>query len=66
MLAIGQDHQKRRPVDLTAAIVSDPAGHVRIDGSGMLEAAREVRDKGTFGYLERTIATPEWNAFMQS
>ena len=34
--------------------------------SGMLEAAREVRDKGTFGYLERTIATPEWNAFMQS
>jgi len=34
--------------------------------TGMLEAAREVRDKGTFGYLDRTIATPEWNAFMQS
>jgi 2-methylisocitrate lyase-like PEP mutase family enzyme len=33
--------------------------------TGMLEAAREVRDKGTFGYLDRTIATPEWNAFMQ-
>lgn len=33
--------------------------------TGMLEAAREVRDKGTFGYLDRAIATPEWNAFMQ-
>ena len=34
--------------------------------SGMLDAAREVRDKGTFGYLDRAIATPEWNAFMQA
>jgi len=34
--------------------------------TGMLEAAREVRDKGSFGYLDRAIATPEWNAFMQS
>jgi 2-methylisocitrate lyase-like PEP mutase family enzyme len=33
--------------------------------TGMLDAAREVRDKGTFGYLDRTIPTPEWNAFMQ-
>ena len=34
--------------------------------SGMLEAAREVREKGTFGYLDRAIATPDWNAFMQA
>jgi 2-methylisocitrate lyase-like PEP mutase family enzyme len=33
--------------------------------TGMLDAAREVREKGTFGYLDRTIATPDWNAFMQ-
>jgi len=33
--------------------------------TAMLDGAREVRDKGSFGYLERTIATPEWNAFMQ-
>jgi 2-methylisocitrate lyase-like PEP mutase family enzyme len=33
--------------------------------TGLLEAAREVNDKGTFGYLERCISTPELNAFMQ-
>jgi 2-methylisocitrate lyase-like PEP mutase family enzyme len=34
--------------------------------TGMLDAAREVKDKGSFGYLDRTIATPDWNAFMQA
>jgi 2-methylisocitrate lyase-like PEP mutase family enzyme len=33
--------------------------------SGLLDAAREVKDKGTFGYLDRSLATPELNAFMQ-
>jgi 2-methylisocitrate lyase-like PEP mutase family enzyme len=33
--------------------------------SGLLNAAREVKDQGTFGYLETTMATPELNAFMQ-
>ena len=33
--------------------------------SGLLEAAREVKDRGTFGYLDRTLATPELNGFMQ-
>jgi 2-methylisocitrate lyase-like PEP mutase family enzyme len=32
--------------------------------TGLLDAAREVKDKGTFGYLERTIATAELNGFM--
>ncbi|MGH7388634.1 MAG: isocitrate lyase/PEP mutase family protein [Candidatus Rokuibacteriota bacterium] len=32
--------------------------------TGLLEAAREVSDKGTFGYLERSVATPDLNAFM--
>src|SRR5436305_994922 len=30
-----------------------------------LDAAREVKDQGSFGYLERTIATPDLNGFMQ-
>ena len=34
--------------------------------TGLLDAAREVRDKGSFGYLDRAIATPDWNAFMQA
>lgn len=32
--------------------------------SGLLEAAKEVKERGSFGYLERTLATPELNAFM--
>jgi 2-methylisocitrate lyase-like PEP mutase family enzyme len=34
--------------------------------SGLLEAAREVKEKGTFGYLERSMTTPELNNFMRS
>jgi len=30
---------------------------------GLLDAAREVRDKGSFGYIDRAIATPDWNVF---
>jgi 2-methylisocitrate lyase-like PEP mutase family enzyme len=33
--------------------------------SGLVAAAREVKDKGTFGYLEQTMATPDLNAFMR-
>jgi len=33
--------------------------------TGLLEAAREVKDKGTFAYLDRSISTPDLNAFMQ-
>jgi 2-methylisocitrate lyase-like PEP mutase family enzyme len=33
--------------------------------SGLIEAAREVRDKGTFGYLERSVATPDITKLMQ-
>jgi 2-methylisocitrate lyase-like PEP mutase family enzyme len=34
--------------------------------SGLVDAAREVKDKGTFGYVDHTMATPELNGFMQS
>jgi 2-methylisocitrate lyase-like PEP mutase family enzyme len=33
--------------------------------TGLLDAAREAKEKGTFGYLERSIATPELARFMQ-
>jgi len=33
--------------------------------SGLLDAAREVTAKGTFGYLDRSLTTPELNGFMQ-
>jgi 2-methylisocitrate lyase-like PEP mutase family enzyme len=32
--------------------------------SGLLEAAREVKEKGTFGYLDWAMTTPELNSFM--
>jgi 2-methylisocitrate lyase-like PEP mutase family enzyme len=33
--------------------------------TGLVEAAREVHDKGTFGYIDRSIPTPEFAAFMK-
>ena len=34
--------------------------------SGLLTAAREVQDKGTFGYLDHALATPDLNALMRA
>ncbi len=33
--------------------------------SGLFEAAREVRDTGTFGYLDRVLTTPELHRWMR-
>ena len=33
--------------------------------TGLAEAAREVKEKGSFGYLERCLSTAELNAFME-
>ena len=33
--------------------------------SGLLDAAREAKDQGTFGYVDRGLTTPELNNFMQ-
>ena len=33
---------------------------------GLLSAAREVQDKGTFGYLDQALATPDLNALMRA
>ena len=32
--------------------------------SGLVNAAREVKDEGTFGYVDTTMATPELNGYM--
>ena len=33
--------------------------------SGLVDAARETKDQGTFGYVERGLSTPELSNFMQ-
>ena len=33
--------------------------------SGLVDAAREIKHKGTFGYIDRAIPTPDLAAFMQ-
>jgi 2-methylisocitrate lyase-like PEP mutase family enzyme len=34
--------------------------------SGLLDGAREIRDNGTFGYLEDALTTPELNGLMEN
>lgn len=54
--------------DLAAAGVkriSLAASLYRAAMSGFLDAAREVRDRGTFGYVERTLTTPQMNAVLK-
>jgi 2-methylisocitrate lyase-like PEP mutase family enzyme len=34
--------------------------------SGLVEAAKEVKEKGTFGFVERSLPTPEISKFMRS
>jgi len=34
--------------------------------SGLVNAAREVQERGTFGYVDTTMATPELNSYMRS
>jgi 2-methylisocitrate lyase-like PEP mutase family enzyme len=33
--------------------------------TGLIDAAREVREHGSFGYLEHTIVTPDLNAYLR-
>ena len=54
--------------ELAAAGVSGSASPPRSIApamSGLVDAAREVKDKGTFGYLDTSIATPDLNNYMQ-
>ena len=45
--------------------ISLAASLYRMAMGGLLAAAREVKDTGTFGYLDHAMATPELNAFME-
>ena len=38
----------------------------RMAMTGLLTAAREVKDRGTFGYLDHCVPTPEMNALMNT
>lgn len=33
--------------------------------TGLLDAAREVKEQGTFGYVDRSVPTPELNAYLE-
>jgi 2-methylisocitrate lyase-like PEP mutase family enzyme len=37
----------------------------RMAMTGLVDAAREVKDKGTFAYVDRAMATPELSSFME-
>ena len=37
----------------------------RMAMTGLVDAAREVKDKGTFGYIDRSMASQELTGFMQ-
>jgi 2-methylisocitrate lyase-like PEP mutase family enzyme len=37
----------------------------RMAMTGLVDAAREVKDKGTFGYIDRSMASQELSGFMQ-
>src|SRR5213593_1780355 len=45
--------------------ISVASSFYRAAMTGLLDAARELKDKGTFAYLDRSLATPDLNAFMQ-
>ena len=54
--------------DLTAAGVkriSLATSLYRTAMSGLIDAAREVKDKGTFGYIDRGVSSPDLAAYMQ-
>jgi len=34
--------------------------------TGLIDAAREAKEKGSFGYLERSIATPDLNNYLET
>jgi 2-methylisocitrate lyase-like PEP mutase family enzyme len=34
--------------------------------TGLVNAAREAKDQGTFGYVDATMTTPELNGFMRA
>ncbi|TDH58613.1 isocitrate lyase/phosphoenolpyruvate mutase family protein [Dankookia rubra] len=60
---------KSFPVEALAAAgvkrVSLATSLYRAAMTGLVEAAREVKERGSFGYIETSLPTPELNRFMQ-
>jgi 2-methylisocitrate lyase-like PEP mutase family enzyme len=46
--------------------ISLAASLYRAAMTGLLDAAKEVRDRGTFGYVERTLTTAQMNASLRA
>jgi len=62
------DYSSGQGAQLTAAGVkriSLATSLYRAAMTGLLAAAREVKDKGTFGYVDTSVPTPELNAFLE-
>ena len=51
--------------DAGSARILEGLGFVALATSSGASAAREVKDKGSFGYLERCLSSAELNAFME-
>ena len=45
--------------------ISLAASLYRAAMTGMLDAAREVKERGTFGYLDHTMTSQEWSSLLQ-
>ena len=54
-----------RPSSISFSSVSLATSLYRAAMTGLIAAAKEAKEQGTFGYLDRSLATPELNAFMQ-
>ena len=63
MQAYGDDAESIREfgAEAFAGVVAEATPLSRF----MLEAAREVKEQGRFGYLDTTLPTPELNRFVQ-
>jgi 2-methylisocitrate lyase-like PEP mutase family enzyme len=53
-----------RPFNFMAGIKGRSFTTEELASAGLVNAAREVKDHGTFGYVDATMATPELNSYM--
>jgi len=61
----GRSYPVAELADAGVKRISVATSFYRAAMTGLLDAAREVKEAGTFGYVDRAIPTPEFNRFMQ-
>jgi 2-methylisocitrate lyase-like PEP mutase family enzyme len=61
----GKSFSKAELEDAGVKRISLATSLYRAAMTGLLDAAKEVHNSGTFGYLDRSIPTPDLNAFMK-